>query len=215
MAAIQAIRSISNWLYWQSPNNANGSTPDSQTSLIHVSRKSAEPNLDKLREAVAARKQARQSTSPTRKIPSNHLYEEEYWTPLILALPDSTQDNSNYSAAYNTKPSPTKEGKDAEDRDHYRVDDNKKKKKKKPMIWEVPAMAAVIASVIIRVQIGSEGAIGGVKEHIGGSLALEIVNSSWLPVILAGITWFIIGAAITQVMLIMIYIVEAIESRQQ
>ena len=207
MAAIQAIRSISNWLYWQSPNNANGSTPDSQTSLIHVSRKSAEPNLDKLREAVAARKQAKQSSSPTRKIPSNHLYDEEYWTPSVLALPDSTQDNSNYSAAYNTKPSPTKESKDAEDRDHYRVDD--KKKKKRPMIWEVPAMAAVIASVIIRVQIGSEGATGGVKEHIGGSFALEIVNSSWLPVILAGITWFIIGAAITQV------IVEAIHSRQQ
>ncbi|XP_059447077.1 chaperone protein dnaJ C76, chloroplastic-like [Corylus avellana] len=206
MAAIQAIRSISNWLYWQSPNNANGPTPDSQTSLIHVSRKSAEPNLDKLREAVAARKQARQSTSPSRKIPSNHhLYDEEYWIPSVLALPASTQDNSNNSAAYNTKPSPTKEGKDTEDRDNYRVD----KKKKRPMIWEVPAMAAVIASVIIRVQIGSEGATGGVKEHIGGSLALEIVNSSWLPVILAGITWFIIGVAITQV------IVEAIQSRQQ
>lgn len=206
MAAIQAIRSISNWLYWQSPNNANGPTPDSQTNLIHVSRKSTEPNLEKLREAVAARKQARQSTSPTRKIPSNHhLDDEEYWIPSVLALPASTQDNSNNSAAYNTKPSPTKEGKDTEDRDNYRVDD---KKKKRPMIWEVPAMAAVIASVIVRVQIGEE-AIGGVKEHIGGSLALEIVNSSWLPVILAGITWFIIGVAITQV------IVEAIQSRQQ
>jgi hypothetical protein len=194
MAAIQAIRSISNWL-------GNGPTSESQKKLIYVSRKSTEPNIDKLRDAVAARKKAKHSTSPTRRIPSNYIHNEEYWIPLTLDLPDSTQDKSN-SAPYNSKPSPTKEGKDRE----YRVQD-KRKKKKKPMIWEVPIITAVIASVIVRLQVG-EGAIGGVKEHIGGSLALDIVNSSWSPVILAGITWFLIGMAITEVL------VEAIQSRQ-
>lgn len=204
MAAMQAIRSISNWLYWQSPN-ASGLKSESPKHLICDSRKSTHPNIDKLRDAVAAKKRARQSTSSTRRVPSNYIdNDEEYWIPLVLALPASTEDISN-AAAYNSKPSPTKEGKETEYRE-YRVHD-KKKKKKKPMIWEVPAIAAVIASVIVRLQVG-EGAIGGVKEHIGGSLALGIVNSSWLPVILAGITWFIIGMAITEVL------VEAIQRRQ-
>lgn len=61
---------------------------------------------------------------------------------------------------------------------------------------------ATIAAVIIHLQVG-EGTIGGLNEHVGGSFALEIVNSSWLQVILAGITWYLIGAA-------MIGVVEAI-----
>ena len=44
---------------------------------------------------------------------------------------------------------------------------------------------------------GGTGTSGGVlTEHVYGSLALDIVNSSWLQVLLAGITWYIIGTII-------------------
>lgn len=53
---------------------------------------------------------------------------------------------------------------------------------------------AIIAAVIIHLQVG-EGTVGRLNEHVGGSFALEIVNSSWLQVTLAGITWYLIGLA--------------------
>ncbi|KAG6654785.1 chaperone protein dnaJ C76, chloroplastic [Carya illinoinensis] len=199
MSAIQTIRSISNWLYWQSPT-AGGSTSESQHYLTYVSGKPTEPHINKLREAAAARKQARERAEPTRRITSNYIYSEEYWIPSIYALPASTQEDSN--TATNSKTLPRKDM-DTENRG-YRVHDNKGKK---PIAWRVPVVAAVVAAVIVHLQIG-EVASGGLKEHLGGSLALDIVNSSWLPGILAGITWYFIGMAIFE-------LVEAIQSRQR
>lgn len=64
-----------------------------------------------------------------------------------------------------------------------------------------PALAAAL--LIAKLQ-GDEAATttslggGGLKEHIYGSVALEIVNSSWLQIVLVGITWYIIGMIIVQ-----------------
>lgn len=202
MSAIQAIRSISNWLYWQSPIAGGGSTPvSSQNNLTYVSHnKSSEPSMDKLREAVAARKRA---GGTIRRISSNYINDEDYWIPSIHALPASTQVvSSNYNASTTQKSSsPTKEYKDK----NYRVDDDNQKK---PVIWGVlPMITATIASVKVWLQVG-EGTVGGLKQHIGGSLALDIVNSSWSQVMLAGITWYIIGIVIFE-------LVEVIQSRRR
>ena len=200
MSAIQAIRSISNWLYWKSP--IAGSTPvSSQNNLTYVSHnKSSDPSMDKLREAVAARKRA---GGTIRRISSNYINDEDYWIPSIHALPASTQVvSSNYNASTTQKSSsPTKEYKDK----NYRVDDDNQKK---PVIWGVlPMITATIASVKVWLQVG-EGTVGGLKQHIGGSLALDIVNSSWSQVMLAGITWYIIGIVIFE-------LVEVIQSRRR
>ncbi|XP_030960643.1 chaperone protein dnaJ C76, chloroplastic-like [Quercus lobata] len=200
MSAIQAIRSISNWLYWQSPIAGGGSTPvSSQNNLTYVSHnKSSEPSMDKLREAVAARKRAGGTIG---RISSNYLYHEDYWIPSIHALPASTQVVSYNASTTQKSSSPTKEYKDK----NYRVDDDNQKK---PVIWGVlPMITATIASVIVWLQVG-EGTVGGLKQHIGGSLALDIVNSSWSQVMLAGITWYIIG-------IVIIELVEVIQSRRR
>jgi len=56
---------------------------------------------------------------------------------------------------------------------------------------------ATVAAVIVRLQIGTESA-GGIKDHMGGSLLVDVVNSSWLQVILAGTTWYLIGMAVVE-----------------
>jgi hypothetical protein len=38
---------------------------------------------------------------------------------------------------------------------------------------------------------------GVIEDHIGGAAALDVVNSFELQIVLAGVTWFIIGAAVT------------------
>ncbi|KAB1206337.1 Chaperone protein DnaJ [Morella rubra] len=195
MSAIHAIRSISNWLYWRTPK-AGGFTSESQKILAYISRKSTEPNIDKLRDAAAAIKQGRESALPTRRSPSNYISKDEYWIPSVHALPASTQeDHSNRTSGSGSKPSPKEKSMDTEDRNgRVRVPDNNGKK---TTVLGVPAIIAVVASVMVRLQIG-EVAGGGLKEHIGGSLALDIVNSSWFPGILAAMTWYVIGMGLIQ-----------------
>ena len=53
---------------------------------------------------------------------------------------------------------------------------------------------ASVASVIVRLQLG-ETTAGGIESHAGGSLLLDVVNSSWLQVILVGVTWYVICMA--------------------
>uniref|UniRef100_A0A2N9IND3 J domain-containing protein n=3 Tax=Fagus TaxID=21024 RepID=A0A2N9IND3_FAGSY len=210
MSTIQAIRSISNWLYWQSPNaNAGGSTPKSQNKLTYVPRKSIEPNMEKLQDAAAAIKQARESTGSMPRKSSNYIDHEDYWIPSLHALPASMSQVSYNPSSATSKTSPTRESKEVEDRDYYRVENEDKDEQKKPMIWGVlPVVPAAVASVIIQLQVEAGSNIGGLKEHIGGPLALNIVNSSWSQVMLAGITWYIIGMTIIE-------LVAAIQSRQR
>lgn len=175
LSAIQTIRSISNWLYWQSP------TLETEQNLQHVSQKAVEPSIKKLRDAVAARKQAREGTR------TNYIYHDEYWIPSTQALPapapaTSTNFNSISRAARELSNKKTNEN-------YYREEN-----RRSPIAWAIPVVTAAIAAGVVRMQVGE--VVGGLEEHIGGPLALDIVNSSWLQVALAGITWYYIGVGI-------------------
>ncbi|XP_059656479.1 chaperone protein dnaJ C76, chloroplastic [Cornus florida] len=196
ISAFQAIRAISNWLYWQSPSSAGGASTQTPQNLIHIARKSTEPDIKKLRDAVAARKQARQNVKRISGISSSYL-NEEYWTPSTLILPEPTNDNAG-SRAHASESSPPKEPNQANNNKEFIA---RKRTPSSPFTWAVPMGAATIAAVLARLQI-EEASTGGLEEHIGGSFALGIVNSSWLPVILAGVTWYLIG----------MYTVELVES---
>ncbi|KAJ9170197.1 hypothetical protein P3X46_018323 [Hevea brasiliensis] len=191
ISAIQAIRSISNWLYWQSRKAGPPSKP--HQNLPQIAQNTTELNINKLRAAAAARKHASQSTRPARQVPSN-LYHEEYWIPSAGALPAST--NKSGSRATSEAPKHTKEPKVLDEKD-YKTGDNQMN----PIRRRAPMVIATIAATIVR-----EQAVVRLNEHIGGALALEIVNSSWLHAILAGITWYIVGLG-------MIELVEAIRKR--
>lgn len=65
-----------------------------------------------------------------------------------------------------------------------------------PVILRIPAVVAVLAAAVVGFD-GGEKASSGLGEHIGGTAALEIVNSFWLQILLAGITWYLVAAAMT------------------
>ncbi|KAF3455911.1 hypothetical protein FNV43_RR00554 [Rhamnella rubrinervis] len=201
LSAIQAIRSISNWLYWQTPKS-DGSTTVTLQKLKQITGKSYEPpSMDKLRNAAAAWKQARESPRRIHQTsPKNYIYHEEYWIPSTNFLPPSTHKNS-YSTTVSEPSSPlssTKEWKVKNDRDHTRS-------KNRNLIGSIPLGMAMVAAVTVHLQ--GEGTAGQLNEHMGGSIALQVVNSSWLPAILAGMTWCMIG-------IIAVGFVEAIRSRK-
>ncbi|KAJ9140780.1 hypothetical protein P3X46_031384 [Hevea brasiliensis] len=191
ISAIQAIRSISNWLYWQSRKAGPPSKP--HQNLPQIAQNTTELNINKLRAAAAARKHASQNTRPARQAPSN-LYHDEYWIPSAGALPASTNKSGSKATSEATKH--TKEPKVLDEKD-YKTGDNQMN----PIRWRAPMVIATIAAIIVRDQ-----AVGSLNKHIGGALALEIVNSSWLHAMLAGITWYIVGLG-------MIELVEAIRKR--
>ncbi|GLT87119.1 hypothetical protein SLE2022_052180 [Rubroshorea leprosula] len=192
MSAIQAIRSFSKWLYWKPPN-VGGSMSECHQNLTRIPQKSKEQDINKLRDAAAARKQARNSlrTISSRK-QSNSLYHDEYWIPSRQALPASI-DGFNDTSKVASKPLHTIKLKEKDDQVH----NEHGKERRNSFEWGLPVMTATIAAVIVRLQVAGR-VVSEVEEHIGGSLALTIVNSSWMQVILAGITWYCIGIAIVE-----------------
>lgn len=195
MSAIQTIRSISNWLYWQPPI-ARGSRSQSGQHMKLLPQKSSEPDLNKLRDVAAARKHARETAKPTHKVASNHIVHDEYWVP-TLVLPEAITNNT-VASEFTPKREP-KVGKN----ESFVV---RKKRQSSPFVSNIPIGIAIVAAVIAQQAQLGEGASGGLEEHIYGSLALDFVNSSWLPVILTGTTWYFIGLYVVQV-------VEAVQSK--
>ncbi|XP_076904576.1 chaperone protein dnaJ C76, chloroplastic-like [Bidens hawaiensis] len=190
MSAIQAIRSITNWLYWQPPIPG---MPADQTSkkLLQIAEnctQSNSPSINKLKEAVAGRQQ----TQTTRKPKPNTA--SEYWTPSHYILPESSNnkpDPESYS------PSATfKKPKGSSYNDKYVVPN--KVQPSNPYEEGVPVGMAIVAAIIVRLQLGNGGG-GGIETHVGGSMLVDVVNSSWLQVILAGVTWYLIGLAAVEI----------------
>ncbi|KAK8490820.1 hypothetical protein V6N12_011450, partial [Hibiscus sabdariffa] len=148
---------------------------------------------------AAARKQARESSRTTRpRVPSSYLYDDEYWIPSRHALPASIENNCSSRVA--SKPSKTTESSKADNRKY-----EKDRRTRNLMEWGIPMVAATVAAVVVRLQVGDRVA-AEITEHAGGSLALTMVNSSWSQVVIAGITWYLIAS-------IMVELVETIRNR--
>ncbi|XP_057445270.1 chaperone protein dnaJ C76, chloroplastic [Lotus japonicus] len=183
MSAFQAIRSISNWLYWQSPGSSSH-----EKSMTRVVYQLPEPNIGKLRDAAAKRK-LRETKRTSHQTPLNSIHPEEYWAPSTFALPSSTE--SSATPAPDEKPSVTKAQKKTRERDHGTRENHNS-----PFTWGFPVVTAMIAVATVRlheVELTTE-----LKQHVGGSLAVEIVNSSWLQCVLAAATWYMIGLAVVE-----------------
>lgn len=180
---------ISNWLYWQSPTSG-ASHLAIQKSNIGTS-KHTPPNLKKLRAAAEARKHAT-ATSAVDKETSDHY--TEYWVPSALALPQpvtpspgsKSQDDNSTSRKKNP---PSNAG----------VLKTKKKNPRIPFGWVLPLGMSVVAAVVVSGRLQHGEPATGVQQHMAGSLALEIVNSPWMQVGLAGVTWYLIGTYMLEI----------------
>ncbi|KAJ0446586.1 putative DnaJ domain, Chaperone J-domain superfamily [Helianthus annuus] len=196
MAAIQAIRSITDWLYWQPPIPG---MPASQTSkkLLQIAENSTQsnsPDISKLKEAVAARKQTQTTRKPNPKT-SNA---SEYWTPTKYILPESP----NSKADPESSPSTTFKKPNNGNLYNERYGVPKKIQRSNPYEERVPVGLAIVAAVIVRLQLANTAA-GGIETHVGGSMLVDVVNSSWLQVILAGVTWYLIGLAAVEIIAVL------------
>ncbi|KAM3250124.1 chaperone protein dnaJ C76, chloroplastic [Capsicum chacoense] len=181
MSAFQAIRAMSNWFYWQSPI---GGAAEAVQALVPVRRSLIEPDVTKLRDAEAAMKQVKKETV-------NQRSNDEYWSPSTLALPEAT-DTSLVDEVSSNDSSPK-----APAEFYDEVFSPKEKQQPNPWLQGVPFTTATAAAIIVWIKLGEEATVS-LNDHIGGSLALDIVNSSWLKVILAGVTWHSIGMTLVE-----------------
>ncbi|KAL3640798.1 hypothetical protein CASFOL_015766 [Castilleja foliolosa] len=177
VSAIQAIQMISNWLYWQSPVT-RASAPATQ-NLLPGPRKHSGPSVKKLKAAAEARKQATTTARPNQLSSSNM---DEYWVPSTLVPPETTK------STIGSNPVSKKTNRRSENNAGLV---RPKKRSNNPIRWGVPIGTGLLAAVVVRLQLGEVD--GGLENHFGGSLALAIVNSSWMQVGLAGFTWYLIG----------------------
>lgn len=112
--------------------------------------------------------------------------DDYYWTPITFLPPPSTTTPSTLELFSGD----VSESKDEEVRSAAAI--NKRSRSAKDLMG--PVMMAVVSAAAV----GSKGTEmgGGLKEHIAGSTALGVVNSFELQMLLAGVTWFIIGMGI-------------------
>ncbi|XP_010493438.1 PREDICTED: uncharacterized protein LOC104770675 isoform X1 [Camelina sativa] len=198
ISAVEAIRSISNWLYWRSSPYTKPLSPDSNMSLTITKRKkSVDPDIRKLQDVVAAMKKAEQSGKSKPKEPA-YMLGEDYWTPSNVALPSS--ENNNTSKASSIPRVSTQKKTPLEEKPTSR-----REYRRQFRIHKFPLGTAIVAVFLIKYQ-ESYKAASELNDHIGGSLALSIVNSPWQQILLAGVTWYFIGAMLLQ-------LVEAVQSK--
>lgn len=147
------------------------------------------PEISKLQAAATARKQAREKLEGrTRTAAKQYIYNNDYWVPTTLALPATTQTLDSTISKPRVETKTNRESKDL----GFEVGDGGHIS---PMRWGIPVSISMIATAVIQLMARDDGA-SSLKEHIGGSLALELVNSHWMQTTLAGITWYVIGMAV-------------------
>ncbi|XP_050373855.1 chaperone protein dnaJ C76, chloroplastic [Argentina anserina] len=217
VSAIQAIRSISNWLYWIPFASAGETSSKSTKPLQHLRLLTAhkesstefEPNIGKIRDAAAARKQPKRNSNRQTSAMNGHIStsdDDDYWIPSSNSLPaaaSTSQSNSDVSRS--SEPVSSAAGTGSKRWKQTTPAGENVRRKRNPIIWVAPVGPAMVASVLVARLQGNEVATvndststggGGLTEHIYGSVALDIINSSWLQIVLAGITWYIIGTII-------------------
>ncbi|TVU16547.1 hypothetical protein EJB05_40118, partial [Eragrostis curvula] len=188
-SAVHSIRSMSNWWYWRPFG------PSAPTTTVLASRfllpppaetpKPADPVTDRLQEAVAARRKAGGATAAS-------IRRDDYWTPQrnlpSSASPPSIQQRRNdVHQDRNRRQRAAGEAAIAGTRSQRVSID-----------LTVPLLMGIISAGIVGYN-GEEmtgGSVSGIQEHFGGAVALGVVNSFEMKVMLAGLTWFIIGSAI-------------------
>lgn len=148
-----------------------------------------QPNIDKLRDA-AARKKIIDTKKTNHQTPLNITHHEEYWTPSTIVLPSS----STTTTTTTTITTPTQFEKLKRNKRRNKSDVERYENEKSPIRWGFPMITSLFGMAIVRLhEVRSTIEL---KEHLGGSLALEIVNSSWLQYVLAAAIWYIIGIAV-------------------
>lgn len=185
LSAIQAIRSISNWFYWQSP--------PSETSLsltLKGAKRSLDPNIDKLKEVAARGQNILKSRKNPGRIRQTTI-KDEYWVPLTAVPPLEPKEGGSDSRPKIRIRTPSNDaGKGISHESHV----TRKNRQRNPVTSGFPMGLSIVAMIVVRLHAAGE--VGGsLEEHIGGSVALQVVNSSWLQVLSAGAAWYLVGVA--------------------
>jgi hypothetical protein len=134
---------------------------------------------ERLKEAAARRKAEGTAASAV-----HARRRDEYWTPQ-LNLPSS--------ASFPTPGAQT--AAPSKSRSRRPASGERAPTRRARIDLTAPLLMGIVAAGIVG--YNREDMAGGlIEDHIGGAAAVEVVNSFELQVVLAGVTWFVIGAAV-------------------
>ncbi|XP_071681919.1 chaperone protein dnaJ C76, chloroplastic-like [Lolium perenne] len=189
-SAVQTIMSLSNWWYWRpfrAPAGAAAAAAvPAPLRLLPPPRSpppsaaTDDPVTERLKEAAARRKAEGTAASAV-----HARRRDEYWTPQ-LNLPSSA-----------SFPTPGAQTDRPPKRERLRrpATGERAPTRRARIDLTAPLLMGIVAAGIVG--YNREDMAGGlIEDHIGGAAAVEVVNSFELQVVLAGVTWFVIGAAV-------------------
>ncbi|KAJ1273460.1 hypothetical protein BS78_06G282300 [Paspalum vaginatum] len=191
-SAVHTIRSMSNWWYWRPFGSSAPATIVVASRLLPPPppAPTADPATERLQEAAAARRKTEGGAAV-------HATRDDYWTPQ-RDLPSSASPPSIHQRGRDDASQGHKRRRGAAAGEATAVVPGRKGMS---IDLTAPLLMGIISAGIVGYN-GEEVAGGGgsgIREHVGGAIALGVVNSFEMKVILAGVTWFVIGAAIAGV----------------
>ncbi|CAL5029334.1 unnamed protein product [Urochloa decumbens] len=194
-SAVHTIRSMSNWWYWRPFGSSAPATivlasrllPPPPPLAAAAPSKAADPVAERLQEAVAARRKTEGAAAPARRA-------DDYWTPQ-RNLPSSASPPSIHLRGRDA-PQGHGRGRRAAAGDEATAGAGRKGTS---IDLTAPLLLGIISAGFVGFNGEEMAGGGGIQEHFAGAVALGIVNSFEMKVMLAGVTWFIIGAAIAGV----------------
>ncbi|CAM0901693.1 unnamed protein product [Alopecurus aequalis] len=190
-SAVQTIMSMSNWWYWRpfrAPAGAATAAVPAPLRLLPPppspppSSDATDPVTERLKEA-AARRKAEGTTASA----AHARHRDEYWTPQLnlpstasFSTPDPRTAVPSKSRARRTAAS----GSSRAPARSARID------------LTAPLLLGIVAAGFTGYNREEMAGSGVIEDHIAGAAAQGVVNSFELQVVLAGVTWFVIGAAV-------------------
>uniref|UniRef100_A0ACD5Z1F8 Uncharacterized protein n=1 Tax=Avena sativa TaxID=4498 RepID=A0ACD5Z1F8_AVESA len=191
-SAVQTIMSMSNWWYWRpfrAPAGAAAAAVPAPLRLLPPPPSSppppsaaTDPVTERLKEAAARRKAEGTTASAV-----HARQRDEYWTPQ-LNLPSS----ANFQS-----PDAQSAARSRRERVRRQASGERAPARRARIDLTAPLLMGIVAAGFVGYNREEMEMAGGViEDHVGGAAALGAVNSFELQVVLAGVTWFVIGAAV-------------------
>ncbi|WVZ87673.1 hypothetical protein U9M48_034277 [Paspalum notatum var. saurae] len=190
-SAVHTIMSMSNWWYWRPFGSSAPATIVVASRLLPPPAPTADPATERLQEAAAARRKTEGGAAV-------HARRDDYWTPQ-RDLPSSASPPSIHQRGRDDASQGHKRRRGAAAGEAAAVVPGRKGMS---VDLTAPLLMGIISAGIVGYngeEVAGGGGGSGIREHVGGAIALGVVNSFEMKVMLAGVTWFVIGAAIAGV----------------
>lgn len=169
------------------------------------------PTIEITKELSEAAARLRSGISSSTSKQREALHDEAYWVPVkpkksseAALSPAEKEELDRLFSASPGERQKRSTGDEAKEMNIRQRESKKEEDWKKRILLGIPLTTSVGAAIIVGFGSGG-GEAGGIEKHLGGPLAVELINSFSMQVFLAATVWFIIGSILASLIAVLVF----------